>query len=503
MGEMSPVSPSSGSAFGMLASQEASPRSPSPSRPGYGRASSFATGSGGSDLSRSKSAGDLSEDSQAEKEQKQKMMQAEFQTLLSPSGTRIQVSDRPAPYLPPDRQKRRPPASVMPKSAETETTITRMIRSSVGRFCTMCWTLILFASVSTCSIMYREESVLMQGQAYLVVLLGCVLVVALFAGMPALARVAGMGTTVKGVDFKPYFVCYRLGYFLMIPALFLLYYSYGEQVSFGAEALGENGGAIYMGNLTATTRRWFRARDGFVGLNLTKGVTELVYPVTHGTYGSNRTSKFLDSQLQVNKEPFAAVPVPTVHPGALKLYRVAPIFETWEGCLAGYMVSQFCLGRNKVVAWAMSRSRSWCSTISSVGCRSPLPLLEPTYRCWTDTPNNYADDGSIQGLCGRIVAPPPLPVIDELGALYTLDGWEAKYLPSPDAVWVDVSHDPCINDPEACEAEWAQRAQLGFIFVACFAVLTFIPMYLDCKLDAKIRTARKIYFEGERSGIAG
>merc|ERR1719221_544808 len=181
---------------------------------------------------------------------------------------------------------------------------------------------------------------------------------------------------------------------------------FGQRSAFG-EAAGPPGG-LKLGELSNDYWSYFEASDGFVGLNLTKGVIETLDKTVHGDADSERRSRFRDAELRINTEPFADVPEPTEPPNMITAYRIAPIFAAYAPCVARYKISGSCLARNPVQGWAISETRSLCSDLRMVACKPPKPLLEPVYGC--------SDPGNAErvGLCGRIIQPPFEEVIDEL-----------------------------------------------------------------------------------------
>lgn len=55
--------------------------------------------------------------------------------------------------------------------------------------------------------------------------------------------------------------------------------------------------------------------------------------------------------------------------------------------------------------------------------------------------------------------------------------------------WYDVWPEECINNTEKCESQWNSIEMLGLICVGLTILLALLPWILDCRTDAKIRTA--------------
>lgn len=311
--------------------------------------------------------------------------------------------------------------------------------------------------------------------------------------IPLLGERAGMKSTETG--WKPYLAMYRCAFLLAIFAIVLTVLGTGQKNWNGTKA----GSNLKITNLKNKYWNWFELADGFVALNLTKGVTETLAAEEHGITGFRRKSRFRDTQLRVNKEPFSDMPEPTETPGSLAQYVVAPIFESWAYCATRYRISANCLTQNPVRAWAVARSSSLCSRARSVACRPPKPLLKPVYRCTKDggTQGELAK-APISGICGRVTLPPPEGAIDELGALMIYDAWPQNTLPKKSDLWIDVSPDECIADPQICDDAWSLLGLVGLIFQILTNLCLVMTMIQDCRVDRKIRAAYEFMEEQDR-----
>lgn len=397
------------------------------------------------------------------------------------------VSLTPAPPSHPVRKPEHPPvALVMPTRA---TTIGRVMNSSAGRFLTFALTLISFAAASAGLALWQEPERVLANEAVTVLLVTLLCALAMYTVLPALAKKAGMAPTERGVDWKPYFVCYRLSYCTAIPAFVCLAFGTGAKAGFGT-AQGAPG-QVSIGDLDRGSMNYFEASDGFVGLNLTKGIIETLRIGNHGTNFASRSSRFRDAELRINTEAFSDEVEPTVPPGAVKIYRVAPVFGKWSICAARFHMSVACLQQNPVVGWAISTTSSLCSSLYMVACKNPHPQLDPVYRCSTNPVYGSRHKGPIAGLCGRVTSPPREGAVDELSAILLEQGWPQATLPNMSQVWLDVSPDDCIAHPASCISTWDLMGNLGLGFAAITALCIMAPCALDCMVDRRIREARR------------
>lgn len=314
--------------------------------------------------------------------------------------------------------------------------------------------------------------------------------------IPLFAEKAGMSALDTG--WKPWLVLYRFSFMTAIPACMLQVLGLGAAAEFGMPA--GTAGKLSLTKLENNYWNYFELSDGFVALNLTKGITETLVAEEHGVEDHRRVSRFRDAEIRVNIEPFSDQAEPTETPGRLATYRLAPIFENWESCLTRYRMSTGCLTRNPIKAWAISKSTSLCSAQRSVGCRPPKPRLEPVYRCSNEEKmvQGAETQEPITGLCGHVSSPPPAGAIDELGALLLYDAWPKISLPDATTIWLDVSPDECLNDTAACKASWSNLFIAGLVFQILTNMCILIPCYLDCKVDHKIRQARRFVEEEDR-----
>jgi hypothetical protein len=322
--------------------------------------------------------------------------------------------------------------------------------------------------------------------------------------MPLLAERAGMSSMDTG--WKPWLVLYRIAFVMAIPAAGLQILGKGTEIQFG-ESAGP-AAQLSLANLQNNYWNYYELVDGFVALNMTKGVTETLVSGEHGVQDHRRVSRFRDAELQVNFEPYTDEVEPTETPGRLVTYRIAPVFLNWASCLTRYRMSTSCLQENPVKAWAISKSNTFCSMQRSVGCKPPKPLLGPVYRC--SKPRNgttatgdeivYGEVGvnrttPIEGLCGHVTKTPPEGAIDELGALLLYDAWPKASIPNENTLWLDVTPDDCLNDIEACQANWSNLYLAGLAFQVLTNLLILIPCIQDCRVDARIRLALKFVEE--------
>jgi len=406
----------------------------------------------------------------------------------------MKIPLEPAPPVdPPIKVQMIPADLLMPPK---ETMLARMLMSSCGRSLTFALSLLLFGAAAAGLVLWPMPDLEKMGLSYLVLAGACVSMVALFAFMPKLAKKSGIATNMDGADWKPYFVFYRVSFLAAIPALICLSAGYGQRIGFGSRDGDRR--SLSVVDLEKATLKYFEVYDGFVALNLTKGVTETRSYTEHGYMASIRYSRYRDAELKINTEPFSGIPEPTKQPGALRLFRIAPIFETWNPCVDRYQISISCLRQNNIAGWAISITDSMCTKMSFVACSSPEPVLEPMYKCSDDKIKGTEVRGQIEGLCGRVMQPPKSAVVDELRALLTMDGWPVGYLPAVDHLWVDVAPNECYGDPEGCIGTWDAIGGVGAAFAALTCICISGAMCCDCFIDERIRSARKVWLENEK-----
>jgi len=309
----------------------------------------------------------------------------------------------------------------------------------------------------------------------------------LYGFTPMVASTAGLNPTTTGVDWKPYFVFYRMSFFTSVPAVAMMWFGPGMRNTFGEFEGGIED--ISTRDLTLASYKYFRAYDGFVALNLTKGITETLLPTEHSE-NVPRKSRFRDGQIVNNYEPYSDEVQPTVPPGFQETYRIAPVFPQWAACTTRYRISGGCLKANQVVGWAIATARSACTNFRAVSCKQQQPLLDPYYHCATDSKQAYQTNGPVVGLCGRSVPAPSDEVVDELNALLLLDGWPLNSLANVTHGWYDVWMNDCIGDYDGCEKSWALYELLGNILSGLTVLLAVMPIFLDCYVDRQIRQAQ-------------
>jgi len=372
--------------------------------------------------------------------------------------------------------------------------IASFLNSTVGRTTLFVITIVLFNVGLLGLVGHADPELVKNGESsyYFCMYLGITLTM---YTIPLLGERAGMKSSETG--WKPYLAMYRCAFLLAIFAIVLTVLGTGQKLWFGTKAGSKN---LKITNLKNKYWTWFELADGFVALNLTKGVTETLAAEEHGIKGFRRKSRYRDTQLRVNKEPFSDMPEPTETPGSLAQYVVAPIFESWAYCATRYRISANCLTQNPVRAWAVQRSTSLCSRARSVACRPPQPSLKPVYRC---TAKDGGKKGEltklpISGICGRVTLPPPDGAIDELGALMIYDAWPKNTLPKKSDLWIDVSPDECIAEPQICDDAWSLLGLVGLIFQILTNLCLVTTMIQDCRVDRKIRAAYEFMEEQDK-----
>lgn len=403
---------------------------------------------------------------------------------LSQGSLRPKVPQEPAPASEWHRANQRVPAALLLPPAPT--VIDRFLGSSIGRGFTFLFTLFCFLTAIICLLIWEEPERQADGDMFPAAT-GLAAVLAMYILVPNIARRADMAPSPQGADWKPYLALYRCSFILAIPALLCLGFGYGAQAGFGLASPG-----LSMAELTPDSLRYFQVGDGYVALNLTKGISETRTYLVHGAEGAMRRSRFRDAELRINREPFADIPEPTIPPGFLRLVRVAPIFAEWTECVTKYQISITCLNDNPVVGWAVTETKSLCTTMGMVSCRPPETRLEPVYLCGSTPVYGIVEKGPVKALCGRVRRPPCPEVLDELKAVLMLDGWKDEHLPNASTVWVNVDHDPCIDRPQDCLLAWSAIGAVGAVFSVLTLASILIPCFLDCRVDDQIRRARAV-----------
>lgn len=413
---------------------------------------------------------------------RQKNINMELAKLTGIKG--VPVPARPAQPQSPGRTKKVIPNDFV--TAKPKSALERTLNSTLGRTMTIFVFILNYLLLIFLTISWNSPDRWLEGQAMPLACAAFLVGTHLYTAVPVLSSYSGLMVIETGVDWKTYFVSYRLAYFTSVPGVILMYFDPGDRAAFGLPDGGNED--ISLTELTLGSYRYFRAHDGFVALNLTKGITETLQKTVHNR-NVPRLSRYRDAEVVNNREPFSSEIEPTVPPGFMENYRIAPVFLEWAPCTTRYRISAGCLNQNQVVGWAVATSRSLCTNLRMVSCREQDPLLDPLYHC-TDAPvRGQVFKGSIQGLCGRTVPPPTSEVIDELSALLLLDGWPENRLPNVTHGWYDVWPEECINNTEKCESQWNSIEMLGLICVGLTILLALLPWILDCRTDAKIRTA--------------
>jgi hypothetical protein len=310
-----------------------------------------------------------------------------------------------------------------------------------------------------------------------------------------LSEKSGMHPHTAG--WKTYLTCYRLSFLCAIPALIFYAVGFGSALAFG-QADGE-AGKLLIENVSVDKNNYFEAVDGFVALNLTKGIIATVSRTDHGDANSGpRRSRFRNAELLINKEPYTGLTEPTRLPGIYQYYVIAPIFQKWEACETYYQISGNCLEQNPIVGWALAEGKSLCNDINLVACKTAVPELRPVYKC-SSADKMYGREamGAVEGLCGRVLPPPAVPeeVFDELSALFVVDGWPGSALPSPSQVWINVDEDACIDNPGGCMQIWDTCKLIAIIFTVVTVLCIAIPCCIDYQMDKRIREVKKYWDE--------
>jgi hypothetical protein len=411
-------------------------------------------------------------------------------TTAQLDGRLEQWEDQPAPHAElPDRNLPRIPTEL--RQGRQETSIDRMMNSTIGRLILFATTFAFLCLAALGLVAWRSPAYRLNGASLPILVLAACCLVVVYCVVPAAGKRAGLEANVDGFDWKPYFVCYRAAYVSALPGLVLIAYGFGEKTSFGVAAGGA--GAVTMAGLQPESLKYFETSDGFVALNLTKGVVETLTTGTHGQADSLRKSRFRDAELRINTEPYSDVPEPTIPPGAMMIYRIAPIFSSWVPCVNLYDISQQCLVANAVVGWAFTKTQTLCSSFHSVSCLQLDSELDPVYRCSSSPTRGQGNTANISGLCGRVAAAPPPAVVDELGAILKQAGWLDETLPTTSQVWVDVQPDDCISDPQSCISRWDSIGLAGMVLFVLSLLCIVLPAVMDFRFDRRIRDAMTFY----------
>ncbi|CAK9040218.1 Protein ApaG [Durusdinium trenchii] len=420
---------------------------------------------------------------------RQKTINMELAKLTGIKG--VPVPARPAPPQSPGRTKKVIPNDFI--TAKPKSALERTLNSTLGRAMTIFVFILNYALLIFVTISWNSPQRWLDGQALPMVCFAVLVATNLYTAVPVLSSYSGLMVSETGVDWKVYFVSYRLAYFTSVPGVIFMYFGPGDRAAFGQPEQPD----ISLTALAPASYKFFRATDGFVALNLTKGITETLQKTVHNR-NVPRLSRYRDAEIVNNEEPFSNEVEPTVPPGFMETYRISPVFLEWAPCTTRYRISAGCLNQNQVIGWAVATARSLCTNLRMVSCREQDPLLDPVYHCATNPATWAKRTSSIQGICGRSVPPPAAEVIDELSALLLLDGWPENRLPNETHGWYDVWPEvrrirACISDIERCDAQWMLGGLTAF--------LALLPLVIDCRTDAKIRGT--LAFQAVRSLVAG
>lgn len=400
------------------------------------------------------------------------------------------VPDHPAPPTLPPRSELRVPASLL--AGPGESILDRKLKSSVGRAMTFVCTILCFSIAGLTLIEAQSLQRQLKDESPGLWLIAIFSVATLYALLPKLANKTGMKPDLSGIGWKPYFVMYRLSFLTAIPALVLLAIGYGAAAGFGEQS-GEFGNADVRA-LAVESGHYFQAFNGFVALNLSIGVVETNRVHEHGPSDERRRSNFRDAGLKINNEPFVDQPEPTLAPDMLMMYKIAPVFAAWDDCLSRYRISIDCQYASNLVGWAITQTSSLCTNLRMISCNAPEPELKPVYKCTSaDKISGAGYTGPVEGLCGRVVMPPPEDMIDEARALFTNQGWRPQYMPNSSHIWIDVREDECIDDPDTCNSRWSNLGAAGLFFALLTVGFIIAAASLDCYFDKQIRQALAIY----------
>eukprot|EP00933_Yihiella_yeosuensis_P002893 TRINITY_DN10507_c0_g4_i1.p1 TRINITY_DN10507_c0_g4~~TRINITY_DN10507_c0_g4_i1.p1 ORF type:complete len:478 (+),score=55.04 TRINITY_DN10507_c0_g4_i1:85-1518(+) len=396
----------------------------------------------------------------------------------------IWVPESPAPPQSPQRSKKSIPANLLTISRLSG--FERAANSTLGRFVVFAATLIFFGLVNILLVSWNSPDNWLNGQAMILAVMLMISCLTLYTVVPYVSSFAGLTPSKEGVDWKPYLVMYRIAFFFTVPALFMMNLGPSTRVAFG-EQFGEKG--VPLEQVPIGSYKYFEASDGFVALNLTKGILETLERTLHDK-AVPRMSRYKNAEVRVNREPYSDEVDPTIPPGVQAFYMFAPVFRHWGSCQTRYRISTACLKSNVVVGWAMARTQSLCTNLRMVGCTIEQPPLRPRYRCGSTNPvSGEQATAEIEGLCGRSVLMPKTEIVDELRALLILDGWPENSLPNTTQGWYDVTPDPCISFPQDCISRWGMYEMIGLAFIGLTVFCTFITASIDCFIDARIREA--------------
>lgn len=395
------------------------------------------------------------------------------------------IPDYPAPPEAP------PHTTPMPRtSGESATSLLLShLKSSMGRQCTFLITLALFVFSLYGLSTFRDPVMVLYNEQWPITLATFVAIACLYTCVPLLGTYTGLRGQPTG--WKPYLILYSCFFFSSIPALVCMALGDGAKRGFGLPAMNPGSGSVL--DLQPNSSLYFEAADGYVALNLTKGITQTGFRTEHGRPDLGlqmRISRFRDAGIVVDNEPYADKPQPTVPPGATAFWAVAPVFQNWQMCETHYKIASTCLKNHPVVGWAIIKASNLCTELSMIACRPSFPELNPIYKCSTQNIRGRDTTGPQEGLCGRVVLPPREEVLDEVAAIYLEEGWSLRDLPNSTHLWLDISQDECIANPDACISRWTLIGRAGYFFAVCAGSCVAFAACLDDKIDRNIRETK-------------
>lgn len=362
------------------------------------------------------------------------------------------------------------------------------LNSTCGRFLIMCLTLLVFALCCIGVTEWNEPEKRVKQESVFVLFGTIGGILFMYAVIPQMSRNAGM---VSSDSWKPYFTCYRLSYLFAMPALICLGLGYGKISSFGTSP----GSDTSIVDLKADrVGQHFILRDGFVGTNLTKSLVRTLNLHEHGD--PPKTSRYQQAEylLRDERQDFLeqGIEMPTLPPDTRTQYLIAPVFQNWEKCVTRQRISTLCVENNPIVAWAMAKTESLCGELGMLACKMEEPILDPVYHCSSaDRMFKSSDnrEGSYEGLCGRTIAPPDDPVIEQFLDIMRGEGWTDDRFPTQQ-LWIDVAYEECIGRPDECQSGWELVGLIGIILASLTGFCILATMVLDCQTDRQIRRAR-------------
>ena len=147
---------------------------------------------------------------------RQKTIDMELSKLTGIKG--VPVPNRPAPPQSPGRTKKAIPNDFLvakPKSA-----LERTLNSTLGRSLTILVTVVNFVLLVWMTTIWNSPLMWLSGQALPVATLTFLVGTHFYTAVPLLASYSGLMVPETGVDWKTYFVLYRMSYFTSVPRPF-------------------------------------------------------------------------------------------------------------------------------------------------------------------------------------------------------------------------------------------------------------------------------------------